>query len=549
MSSYLPRSEGIVKNHDLLYSLRWENFVFRERPVKIPERAVRIGGMAFDRLYANIIFFSTLPFAGAADTAKAQFDGLTTSLFFVMVAFALAYFFSCRNTSRLMESRAVLAASCVMVLLGSIGMMPGMLDRVPSLFSGGLAGFGSTVLFIAWLGVFTRKTVTGSIIELGLAFGFAFAAAFCLSLLGSDVFVLAMALCPILSFAALMFLRREAAGNVVTCRHSSKAGRRLEYRNLIYVFFFGCIMGIMRNYSASHIFGEQSRILDSALFLSGLVVCLAAVVVARLADVSPARFLYRISFVFIMMSSILLAFGRENIAIATPIAFVGMQCFTCCLIARAMLASWALGGSPWRKCIASFGVLYAGEFVGVASALILVGKTSVMACSVVLAGCVLVGYVFFFTEADFLLISKKLKPSLSEEGVDCATVGGGDDISASDEYSSRSSSASVGAGPGSFTSVEKNNPRRDIPSEPSIDEICECISAEFGLTPRESEILPSVARGRTIARIQEELFISGSTVNTHIRHIYSKCGVSNRQELLDFVDDRRRASMENGLWG
>lgn len=286
--------------------------------MKIPERAVRIGGMAFDRLYANIIFFSTLPFAGAADTAKAQFDGLTTSLFFVMVAFALAYFFSCRNTSRLMESRAVLAASCVMVLLGSIGMMPGMLDRVPSLFSGGLAGFGSTVLFISWLGVFTRKTVTGSIIELGLAFGFAFAAAFCLSLLGSDVFVLAMALCPILSFAALMFLGRETAGNVVTCRHSSKTGRRLEYRNLIYVFFFGCIMGIMRNYSASHIFGEQSRILDSALFLSGLVVCLAAVVVARLADVSSARFLYRISFVFIMMSSILLAFGRENIAIATP---------------------------------------------------------------------------------------------------------------------------------------------------------------------------------------------------------------------------------------
>lgn len=115
-------------------------------------------------LRPRFIFFSTLLFAGAADTAKAQFDGLTTSLFFVMVAFALAYFFSCRNTSRLMESRAVLAASCVMVLLGSIGMMPGMLDRVPSLFSGGLAGFGSTVLFIAWFGVFTRKTVTGSII-------------------------------------------------------------------------------------------------------------------------------------------------------------------------------------------------------------------------------------------------------------------------------------------------------------------------------------------------------------------------------------------------
>ena len=204
----------------------------------MPERAVRIGGMAFDRLYANIVFFSTLPFAGATDTAQAQFDGLTASLFFVVVAFALAYFFSCRNASRLMESRAVLAASCAMVLLGSIGMMPGMLERVPSLFSGGLAGFGSTVLFIAWLGVFTRKTVTGSIIELGLAFCFAFAVAFCLSFLGGDVFVLAMAFCPIVSFSALMLLGRGAARSVVACRSSSKAGRRLECRNLIYIFFF-----------------------------------------------------------------------------------------------------------------------------------------------------------------------------------------------------------------------------------------------------------------------------------------------------------------------
>lgn len=161
--------------------------------------------------------------------------------------------------------------------------------------------------------------------------------------------------------------------------------------------------------------------------------------------------------------------------------------------------------------------------------------------------------MFFFTEADFLLISKKLKPSLLEEdGVCTADEGGGEDgdgISASAENSLRDFSASAGAESVSFVSAEECNPKRGIPSEASIDEICECISAEFGLTPRESEILPSVARGRTIARIQEELFISGSTVNTHIRHIYSKCGVSSRQELLDFVDDRRRESVSGGMRG
>lgn len=62
--------------------------------MKLPERAVRIGGMAFDRLYSNIVFFSSLPFANAADTAQAQFDGLTSSLVFVVLAFAGAFFFS-----------------------------------------------------------------------------------------------------------------------------------------------------------------------------------------------------------------------------------------------------------------------------------------------------------------------------------------------------------------------------------------------------------------------------------------------------------------------
>ena len=44
-------------------------------PVKAADRAMRIGGMAFDRLYANIMFFSSLPFIYAEDAAQAQFDG------------------------------------------------------------------------------------------------------------------------------------------------------------------------------------------------------------------------------------------------------------------------------------------------------------------------------------------------------------------------------------------------------------------------------------------------------------------------------------------
>ena len=58
----------------------------------------------------------------------------------------------------------------------------------------------------------------------------------------------------------------------------------------------------------------------------------------------------------------------------------------------------------------------------------------------------------------------------------------------------------------------------------------------FSLSKRESEILPFVLRGRTGERIASELFISKNTVDTHIRRIYAKCDVHNRQELIDLSE-------------
>lgn len=70
----------------------------------------------------------------------------------------------------------------------------------------------------------------------------------------------------------------------------------------------------------------------------------------------------------------------------------------------------------------------------------------------------------------------------------------------------------------------------------SLDRRVERMIAAFGLSKRESEILPYVLRGRTGERIAGELFISKNTVDTHIRRIYSKCDVHNRQELIDLSE-------------
>lgn len=62
------------------------------------------------------------------------------------------------------------------------------------------------------------------------------------------------------------------------------------------------------------------------------------------------------------------------------------------------------------------------------------------------------------------------------------------------------------------------------------------MAEQFLLTQREAEIMTLYAKGRSAARIQEELFLSRGTVNTHLRHIYQKMGIHSKQDLLDVLD-------------
>ena len=65
---------------------------------------------------------------------------------------------------------------------------------------------------------------------------------------------------------------------------------------------------------------------------------------------------------------------------------------------------------------------------------------------------------------------------------------------------------------------------------------CEQLAEERGLTPRETEVMVLVAKGRSAQKIQEMLGLSAGTVNTYLAHIYKKLDVHARQELLDLLE-------------
>lgn len=70
---------------------------------------------------------------------------------------------------------------------------------------------------------------------------------------------------------------------------------------------------------------------------------------------------------------------------------------------------------------------------------------------------------------------------------------------------------------------------------------CRSLADEFGLTPRETEVLEQLAQGRDLAFMEEKFVISRNTVKMHVRNIYAKLGVHSKQEVIDLVEQTRQS--------
>jgi DNA-binding CsgD family transcriptional regulator len=63
------------------------------------------------------------------------------------------------------------------------------------------------------------------------------------------------------------------------------------------------------------------------------------------------------------------------------------------------------------------------------------------------------------------------------------------------------------------------------------------------LTEREMEVLALLAQGKSEKRVAEELVVSLNTVKTHVKNIYAKAGVHNRDDAVEWY---RRNTTQTG---
>ena len=197
---------------------------------------------------------------------------------------------------------------------------------------------------------------------------------------------------------------------------------------------------------------------------------------------------YRIAFT-LMLAGFLFAPVLVDVDITGDAIVLAGYLGLCAAFASLFCASAQLEGASCALAFAQgFAVLYGGEALGIFLANGLDAANSLNTtpyAAMATAGLAMVcAYVFLFTERDFSALSR---------AVDTVAVDNTEDVK-------------------------------------------KAIAQAAALSARETEVLSLALRGRTNERIAQELFIAKSTADTHLRRIYSKCGVHSRQELLDLAE-------------
>jgi DNA-binding CsgD family transcriptional regulator len=458
-----------------------------------------------------MVFYSIVPHLSSSDVRGSLYTTFFVSLCAMVITMLFVLIIMPRG-ERLNSNRFVVLGSAALTSLGTVvALFADMSTPSGMLFLGVgaiLTGVGSAVLFLAWLESFSSLTERSALLELAISLAASFVMGFVLI---SISWVIAIGGIILLPLASGYLLCADREGKAINKEGKpidipdKKAARPFSRQALILFakalgggFLLGTLAGFFDVLSGYQTYVVQD-VYGFYLFLGGflalLVVCLI-VIFRRHGDVFV---IYRFAVLLLCLGCLLTPFMSDNNTYSNAIIFGGYSCFILVICVVCINISKGFHASPARVAGIGFFALYLGELAGYAIAYAYNATATpvldLVSITLTAVSLLLVAHLFLFTEVDLARIG----------------IGEVDVVTTPDE--------------------EDKNERQLTASEDS----CARIIERYGLSPRESDVLPLLLQGRTISRIQETLFISAGTVSTHIRHIYQKAGVSNRQELIDLV--------------
>lgn len=199
-----------------------------------------------------------------------------------------------------------------------------------------------------------------------------------------------------------------------------------------------------------------------------------------------------------------------------PLLIAGYFLFVCVSMLKAAQytaqSGTKTGASAIAACIcANMLGLLAGSILGTQA----VSSSAAFPSVLALAVCTLM------TISLFLLPAKTTLSIASFVGIDASKI-------------QRDSTQEEGAG-GNHGPTEAQQPDESSLAS-MIHTQCEQVSQQFGLTPRETDILEYLLRGWELQSIAKKECLSRNTVKTHTSHIYRKLGAHSREECAMIVE-------------
>lgn len=416
------------------------------------------------------------------------------------LAFMVFGLFVIRNSHdwvvRFSSNDSFILACSLLVMAGSLSPALAVSDpALGMLLEGLLVGIPIVYMLVSWGAVLGSGNPHTSALEVIVATGIASGACVVIWFLPEVVQTVCVALFPVgsalLLISSLTDLRDEETGlvQIRTTKLSREvsAPRRLFSGKVISAaVVYGIVAGFMETYRSEP--GSASTPAIAAVMLILLLFSLAAYQTLHDPTKEQGDFssMYTIA-VFVMMAGFLFAGVLEASSIdgasVVLAGFLGLvSTFTALFLSMAVVD----GTDAATVFSRGFMALYAGELAGIVlgnlfdyASIDMVTPEVVLSLAGILA---LIAYFFILDARSF--------------GVLCSVV---------DERG-------------------------------ELDHACDILAEQAHLSPREKEVLALAAHGRTNERIAQELYIAKSTADTHMRRIYGKTGVHNRQELIDLLE-------------
>ena len=475
--------------------------------------------LALCTLWGNILFLD----GSGSVLLSAPFASRMASMAFSVVGFAAAWFVARSCGVAPMRSRIGLLAACA--LLSSAGSflhfsgltwLPEWIDWVPAaVFSVAFA-----FLLVACGEVYAEISAGQAVVYASVSYMLAYLGSTVVAELGAQVVCAVETLLPLVICAIVAQPVRTAQASGARAKAAP-----VPLANLLSVTLEAIPARVLAAIGITYFaigstLAQSGAPLDYFSWQTALAAVLTSVVVMATCILLHGRValtsLYKILMVGQVLAAFLLSEWAEGAQIAVVITFVGVKIVAWTLMAELALLARARGTAPAALVYAA-GCLAGHIGEGVAGVLSVFGLVNQGVLLIVVVALLVGAAAFLFTGemGKYPDIADAVPASDSEEGAAQVQAGSSCDR---------------------MPMAEAVKPVAAQAAQLSLDERIGELASAYMLSARETEVFRLWATGHTLKYIQEKLYLSPSTVKTHVRHIYDKTGVHSRSETVELLD-------------